>query len=65
MAIAAGNCTTFVSTVKTAGLTGTLKGKGPFIHLIDAVTMPKKWQLRGGLMIDWRRFRRIELRSVL
>jgi uncharacterized surface protein with fasciclin (FAS1) repeats len=30
MAIAAGNFTTFVSAVKTAGLTGTLRGKGPF-----------------------------------
>jgi uncharacterized surface protein with fasciclin (FAS1) repeats len=30
MAIAAGNCTTFVSAVKTAGLSGTLTGKGPF-----------------------------------
>jgi len=30
MAIAAGNFTTFVSAVKTAGLTGTLTGKGPF-----------------------------------
>jgi len=30
MAIAGGNFTTFVSAVKTAGLTGTLTGKGPF-----------------------------------
>jgi uncharacterized surface protein with fasciclin (FAS1) repeats len=30
MAIATGNFTTFVSAVKTAGLTGTLTGKGPF-----------------------------------
>jgi uncharacterized surface protein with fasciclin (FAS1) repeats len=49
-AISAGNFSVFAAAIEAAGLTEALAAKGPFtvIHAIDAVILPKHWQLTAA-----------------